>query len=409
MGLLSLFSRRKDNAPVESKMTSAELLHELYGGWESSSGIPITWREAAQISAVIACIRVIGNGIAQVPFVLFQRSGRKNERAVRHSLYPLLHDAPNEYQTSFDFRFTMGMHLVLTNNFYAWVNRIGGRVVEILPLEPGKVATKRNGWNVSYLVTGQDGNQYTLSKEDVWHVKFMPFDGVTGLDAIRLTRNILGLTLATETYGSKFFKNGGRPPGVLSTSATLTDEQRKGLRQDWEAMNAGMQNANRTAVIWGDLRYTSIASNNDQSQFLETRKFQIEEICRALGVQPIKVFYSDKASTYASVEQMNISHVTDTLMPIYANIEQGAAISLLTEQERQSGYYVKLLANGLMRGATRDRAEFYRIMRVIGALTINEIRELEEMDPIEGGDDPFVPLNSNVSATSPTAPEGVRE
>ena len=398
MGIFSFFTRKGTSqvAPLEIKMTSAELLEEVYGGWESTAGIPITWRQAAQLSAVMACVRVIGNGIAQVPFVLFKRDGRQNTRAVENSLYTLIHDAPNDYMTSFDFRFTMGMHLILTNNFFAWVNRVGGRVIEILPLN--NVQVQRDGWGVKYLVTGKDGKQKTLPPDEIWHVRSMAWDGVMGLDAIKLARNVFGLTLATETYGANFFKNGGRPPGVLSTPAILGDEQRKALRQDWEAMNAGMQNANRIAVIWGDLRYSSLASNNDQSQFLETRKFQIEEVCRALGVNPIKIFYSDKNSTYASVEQMNISHVQDTLMPIYANVEQSAAMSLLTEQERRDGYYVKLLANGLMRGTTRDRAEYYKAMRVIGTMTINEIRELEENNPLEGGDDPFVPLNSNVSA-----------
>lgn len=384
-------------------MTSADLLAEIYGGWESTAGIPITWREAAKISAVMACVRVIGNGVAQVPFVLFKRDGRTNRRATENSLYSLLHDAPNEYQTSFDFRFMLGMHLMLTNNFFAWINRVNGKVVEILPLEPDKISIERDGWDVLYRVTGKSGRQYTLTPKDVWHVRTMAFDGVMGLDAVKLARDVFGLTLATENYGAKFFKNGGRPAGVLSTPAVLNDAQRQGLRADWEAMNAGMQNANRTAVVWGDLRYTGLAANNDQSQFLETRKFQIEEICRALGVNPIKVFYSDKNSTYASVEQMNISHVTDTLTPLYANIEQSAAMSLLTEEERRVGYYAKLIANGLMRGATRDRAEYYKAMRLIGAMTINEIRELEEMDPVEGGDDPFIPLNSNASA--PKEPE----
>ena len=405
MNFLSLFSRKdKEVKPLEIKMTSAELLDEVYSGWESTAGVPITWRQAISLSAVMACVRVMGNGLAQVPFVLFKSEGRKRTRAYQHPLYELLHDAPNDYQTSFDFRFMLTMHLMLTGNAFVWINRVGDRVVELLPLDPSKVCIQRNGWDVQYMVTGESGKQYTLSRQDVWHIKEMSFDGVVGLDSVKLARDILGLSSATENYGAKFFKNGGRPTGILSTAVNMSTEQRSEMRDYWELMNSGMQNANKTAVTWGDWKYTPIGTPNDQSQFLETRKFQIEEICRALGVNPIMVFYSDKNSTYASVEQMFLAHVVHSLSPLYTNFEQSAAVSLLSQKERAEGYYVQLVANGLMRGAAKDRAEYYKTMRIAGLMTINEIRELEELNPMEGGDDLFTPLNSNVSGR--TSAEG---
>lgn len=410
MGLFSWMTGKGKASPVpEAKTTAAQLLDEIYGGWESSTGVPVTWRQALQISTVLACIRTIANGVSQVPFVLFKNDGRMNRRAVEHPLYSLLHDAPNDFQSSFDFRFTLALHLTLTNNALVWINRIGDRIIELLPIEPGKWCMVKDGWDAQYLVTGKSGRQYTLTRADVWHIRSMSFDGLEGIDAVRLARDVLGLTAGVEHYGAKFFKGGGKPQGILSTAATLDAEQRKGLRQDWEVMNAGMQNQNRIAVLWGDLKYIPVGAANDQNQFLETRKLQIEEICRAFGVQPLMVYYSDKNSTYASVEQMFIMHVTHTLNPLYANIEQGAVMALLTEQERLAGYYIKLISNGLLRGATKDRAEFYRIMRTIGAITINEIREFEELNPVEGGDDPFAPLNSNVSPTAKAGSEAGNE
>lgn len=393
-GLINLMSPR---ATEEKAVTSHDLLEEIYGGWESETGLTITWRQAIQISAVLACIRVLANGVSQVPFTLYRKDGRFKERATKHPLYDLVHTAPNEHMTSFDFRFMLMLHMALTGNAFAYINRVRGEVVELLPFTPANVMIKRNGWDVHYIVNGEEGRQYTVSSRDMWHLRYMPWDGISGLDTVKLARDVLGLTKAAEIYGSKFYKNGGRPSGVLSTPAVLNEENRKGLRADWEAMNAGLQNAGRTAVIWGDLKYTPLTGTNDQNQFLETRRFQIEEVCRILGVFPLMVYYSDKASTYASAEQMFTQHVTHTLDPLYVNIEQSAALKLLTKEERQDGYYFKLISNGLMRGVAKDRGEFYKSMRTVGAMTINEVRDLEEMNPIEGGDDPFVPLNSNVS------------
>ena len=397
---MGIFSYLRDMTLGRKSMSSHDLLEEIYGGIESDSGLKVSWREAIQASAVFACLRVLSNGVAQVPFILFQKNGRNKDRATGHPLYDLVHLAPNEHMTSFDFRFMLILHLALTGNAFAFINRVRGEIVELLPFLPGSVTVHRNGWTVSYKITTPEGRQYEVPSGDMWHLRYMPWDGVSGLDPVKVARNVLGLTMAAETYGSKFFRQGGRPQGVLSTPATLSDDQRKGLRQDWEAMNAGLQNANRIAVLWADLKYTPLSGTNDQNQFLETRRFQIEEVCRFMGVNPLMVYYSDKTSTYASAEQMFSQHVTHTLDPLYVNIEQSAALKLLTKEERRQGYYFKLISNGLMRGVAKDRGEFYKSMRITGGMTINEIRDLEDLNPVEGGDNPFVPLNSNVSAAT---------
>lgn len=388
--------RKKKSADVVNITTSKDLDEFLqFGGAESAAGLRITRQAALELSVVLQCVRVLCNGVAQVPFRLYKRNGRNNEAATSHPLYELIGHEPNEWQTSFDFRSMVMMHLTLTGNAYIWINRVRGEIVELLPYPPGNVSIDKtdDGFPANYIITTTKGRQITVPADDIWHISHLPWDYSGGLEAIKVARQVLGLAKATETYGSKLFKNGGRPSGILSTPAVLSAEQRKGLREDWENLNAGLQNSNKTAIIWGDLKYIPLSANNDESQFLETRKFQIEEICRAFGVSPIKVFYSDKNSTYASVEQMNISHVADTLMPIYTNFEQSGRKKLLTKEEKRNGYYFKLEAKGLLRGTIKDRGDFYTKMFNVGSMSPNDIRELEDLNPYEGGDNYFVPLN----------------
>ena len=371
---------------------SHDLLEVILAGSEAASGITVNNRMALELAAVLQCVRVLCNGVSQVPFRLLKRGEIPAED---HPLHELLSNEPNEWQTSFDFRTMVVMHLALTGNAYVWINRHEGEVLELLPYPPGTVNIQQevNGFAMRYFITTTQGRQIEIPPADMWHLKHLPWDYYGGLPIVRAARDVLGLSKATEVFGAKLFRNGGRPAGLLSTPAVLDEKQRADLRKTWSEMNEGLQNANRTAIIWADLKYTPLTANNDQSQFLETRKFQIEEICRVMGVNPIKVFYSDKNSTYASVEQMNIAHVTDDLMPIFRNIEQSGRQKLLTEEEKAAGYYLKLEAKGLMRGAVKERGEFYKTMFNSGALSPNDIRKLEDMPPREGGDEYFVPMN----------------
>ena len=387
------FRKQKPQTAPAVIDSSDRLLEELlFAGTETASGVTINKRTALEVATVLQCVRVLCNGVAQVPFRLL-RSGEVP--AEDHPLHELLSEEPNEWQTSFDFRTMLVMHLSLTGNAFVWINRHNDEILELLPYPPGTVNIQQevNGFAMRYFITTANGKQVEVPPRDMWHLKHLPWDYYGGLNIVRTARDVLGLSKATETYGSKLFKNGGRPAGILSTPAVLDEKQREALRQSWAKMNEGLQNANRTAVLWADLKYTPLTSNNDQAQFLETRKFQIEEICRVMGVNPVKVFYSDKNSTYASVEQMNIAHVTNDLMPIYRNIEQSGRRMLLSKAEKAEGYYLKLEAKALMRGAVKERGEFYKTMFNAGALSPNDIRKLEDMPPREGGDEYFVPLN----------------
>ncbi len=403
MGWLSRLFRREGKGV---RMTSYDLLAEVLGGVLAKSGVHVTAATAIQCTAVLACARVIANGLAQVPFKLYRADGRSRLEASAHPLFSLVAHGPNEYQTSFEFRHMLGLHLSLTGNAFVWLNRVGDRIVEMLPYQPGSVTVTRNGWELTYDLSTKDGKRVRVPAADMWHLRWLSWDGVCGLDGVRQAREAIGLALATEEHGARLFKNGARMSGLLTTEINLTQEQRKELREAWQSAHGGNENAFKTAILGGGMKWFPLVSPNDQAQFLETRRHQVEEVCRAFGVLPIMVGHYDKASTYASAEQMFLQHGVHTLGPWYACIEQSGTQKLLTAEERAKGYYLRFNANGLMRGAARDRAEFYTRLYGVGALSPNDIRELEDMNPYEGGDEYRVPLNMVEPGSAPERTEG---
>jgi HK97 family phage portal protein len=220
------------------------------------------------------------------------------------------------------------------------------------------------------------------------------------LDGVKLAREVISLSLAMEEHGGRMFSNGARPGGILSTPAKLSPDQRNDLKAVWAEMQEGSENAFKSAILHGGLTWTPLAQTGVDSQHLEQRRFQVEETCRAFGVYPVKVGHSDKAATYASVQDTSIQHVVDTLGPWYKNIEDSAAVSLLSDKERAEGYYFKHTVQGLMRGASKDRAEYYS--KALGSggspawMTQDEIRALEELNPM-GGSAAVLPIPTNVN------------
>lgn len=400
MNFLSWFRERKS---TPRPLTIEDLLADGFYTGSAKSGVAVTWKTALQAATALACARVIAEGLAQVPLKLFESQNQVRTPATGHPLYSLLHDSPNEWQTSFEFIEQIALHLVLCGNAFVFVNRPLGRVAELLPYEPQQVIVKREGYALSYDITIENGQRLNVPASDMWHLRGPSWNGWMGLESVRLARETIGLALATEEHGARLFANGATVGGILSTEQTLNEEQRQALRKSWEARHTGGGNAFKTAVLWGGMKFTPMTAPNDQAQFLETRKFQVEEICRAFRVLPIMVGYSDKTATYASAEQMFLAHVVHTLGPWCRRIEASIAHNLLTEKERQQGYYAKFMLNGLLRGAAKDRAEFYARLYGIGALNPNEIRELEDMNPYDGGEHYRVPLNM----TDPTSPAGL--
>ena len=396
------FRKKPKNAEKSANSGYSGLEILLDGCPESHAGIAVTERTALECSTVLACVRVLANGVSQVPMHLYRRRGDARSVASGDARDDLLYMAPNEWQSAFEFWQTVMMHLTLTGNAFVFLNRRpDGRLLELLPFPPGSVSIRRDGWDVWYGVTTQDKRWITVSRQDMWHIRWMAWDGVAGLDAVAMARDAIGLSLALDRHGATSFKNGSRLSGILTVAQPLKEEQRKKLRESWTETFGGSSESGKVAVLGADMKWQQLSANNDASQYDESRRYQVEEICRAFGVDPVMVGYSDKAATFASVEQKSIQHVVHTLGPWYACIEKSAARWLLTEKERRMGYYFKFNVNALLRGAVADRASFYTQLYNVGALSPNEIRELEDLNPYEGGGEHRVPLNMAPAGQEP--------
>jgi len=394
-------------------LTPEDVLREFLRGAESATGIPVNHTTALQASTALACARVIAEGLAQVPLKLLRKLPEGgSEAAVDRPGYDVVHSKPNSYQSSYDWREQAGLHLVFAGNHYAFINRTQFGIQEILPYEPSSVSVTKVNHELRYEVLLADGRWMKVPAADMLHLKGPSWNGFEGLDGVKLAREAIGLGMATEKHGAKLFANGATPGGVLSSDqVTMTREQKDLLRESWESTHGGANNAYKTAVLWGGMKWDSTAQHNDQAQFLQTRAFQVEEVCRAFRVMPIMVGHADKAATYASAEQMFLAHVVHTMGPWYSRLEQAYDTQLLTDKERTvEGLYFNHVVSGLMRGSHKDRADYYSKMYTIGALSPNEIRAREEMNPYDGGDEYRVPMNAETPGTGePDQPDEASE
>lgn len=395
-------------------ISRSDLLLDLLGSASAKSGVAVTWETALQAASALACARVIAEGVAQVPLKVYRRrTDGGADIATDHPLYTTLHDSPAPGITSYEWRETTGIHLALTNRSYSLIRRQsplfsrGSPTIELQPLQPQQVRPTRHAdWSITYDVTFDDGTTRTYQPSDILHFKGPSWTSIDGLDGIRLAREAIGLALATEEHGARQFSNGAILGGILSTDAVLSADQSAQLRASWEASQLGLKNAYRTAVLWGGLKWTPRAQQNDQAQWIEVRRFQVAEVCRFFRVLPIMIGEADRTATYASSEQMFLAHVVHTMGPWFSRIEQRLNLQLLTESERSDGYFCKFSVAGLLRGSHKDRAEFYRTLYGIGAFSPNEIRAYEDLNPYDGGDKYRVPMNmEDPSSEDQTGPE----
>ncbi len=361
----------------------------------SSSGKAVTERSAMQMTAVYSCVRILAEAIAGLPLHLYKytENGGK-EKAIDHPLYLLLHDEPNPEMSSFVFRETLMTHLLLWGNAYAQIIRNGkGEVVALYPLMPNKMSVDRDEKGhlyYSYNRTEDEaptmkGSTVILRPEDVLHVPGLGFDGLVGYSPIAMAKNAIGLAIATEEYGAKWFANGAAPSGVLEHPGTIKDPSR--VREAWQSQFGGSSNSGKIAVLEEGMKYTPITISPEQAQFLETRKFQINEIARIFRVPPHMVGDLEKSS-FSNIEQQSLEFVKYTLDPWVVRWEQSIMRRLLSPEEKRS-YYVKFNLEGLLRGDYQSRMNGYAIGRQNGWMSANDIRELENLDRIpaeEGGD-----------------------
>lgn len=397
MGILDWWQRKSG-----AVYTSADLLNELLGQASSSTGIRVTAETSLQASVAFACYVRIAEGMSSIPFRVMRTSGRNREKAIDHPTYGLFEWRPNAMQTTVDFFDTMGLHLAATGNAYCWLSRaVGGTVQEIMPLPPRSVRTEHSmASGMRYWYTAS-GVEIEIPAADMWHIRGPSWDATKGLAGVELAREAIGLAMAGEMHGSATFSNGARVSGLLTTDQPLAKEVRDSMRESWQKQYAGSGNAGKVALLSHGMKFIQMASTNADAQFLENRRFQIEEVCRFFGVLPIMVGYSDKAATYASAQAMFDAHVRYTMLPRYRRVEKSAEVALLSERERLDGLYFKFFPNALLRGNPTDRAAMYTALYNVGALSPNEIRDLEDMNPYDGGDEHRVPLNMAAPGQTP--------
>lgn len=395
-------------AERKSEMTSLDLFREIFGGRVSVAGKEVNAKTALQVSTVVGCVRAIGEGIAQVPLKLVQESaGGKKRKATEHPLYNVLATRPNPWQTSFEFRETLAWHVVLCGNSFSFKNVVGGTVRELIPFEPGQVrVTRTDDRRLAYEVTLENGKTQVFPAEAIWHVRGPSWNTWMGLEAVQLAREAIGLAMATEEQHARMHKNGVRASGVYSVDGTLTPKQFEDLRNWIEKEMGGIENAGRPMVLDRAAKWLNTSMTGIDAQHLETRKHQIEEICRFFRVMPIMVGYSDKATTYASSEQMFIAHLIHTLAPWYQRLEQSIDANLLTEKERQAGYYSQFVEEGLLRGSTKDTKDVLLGYVNGGLMKPNEARAKLDMDPDEDPASDRLRIPANIVGTVPDSKEG---
>ena len=391
---------RSEAKDVAFGSTAMAALLSALGGGPTKSGATVNAQTALQVSAVLACVRVIAEGVAQVPLKVYRKSGKSRDVAETHLLHDLLHAKPNAFMSSYELRETMGMHAGLTGNAFAFQNRIGSdrRPVELLPIEPGRVKVKRAAdWTMSYEVKGDSGDTKIFPAEAIWHWRGPSWDSVVGMEIVRLAREAIGLAMATEESQAQLHQRGLRPSGLYSVDGALSKQQYEDLRGWLEKEYSGASNAGRIMLLDRSAKFQQLTQSGIDAQHLETRRHQVIEICAAMRVQPIMIgFSADKAPTFASAEQMFLAHVVHTLGPWYTRIEQSAAVQLLSDEDRAAGYYVKHVVAGLLRGALKDTSEYLSKLVLNGIMTRNEARELLELNPLDGLDEPLTPANMTV-------------
>ena len=394
----SRFGRARDK-PTNAVSTAPSF---LFG--PSGAGKSVSVQSAIQVSAVYACVRVIAETIASLPLHVYKVTDTGSEKATQHSLYRLLHDEPNREMTSFILREAMLTHLLLWGNSYSQIIRTGRNQIDSLyPLLPDRMEVDRDSnCKLTYTYSTSEGRIYRLAAEEVLHIPGLGFDGVVGYSPIALEKNAIGLGLAAEEYGSKFFSNGARPSGILTHPNTVKNP--KVLRESWNAAYGGSSNSGRVAILEEGMKFETISMPNNEAQFLETRKFQVSEICRIFRVPPHLVGDLEHA-TFSNIEHQSISFAVHTIRPWLVRIEQAINRSLFSEREK-GHFYAQFNIDGLMRGAYKERMEGYAIARQNGWMSANDIRELENMNPIpdsEGGNTYLV--NGNMSEISRTQKE----
>jgi HK97 family phage portal protein len=368
----------------------ASLIDGVGGG--TVAGLAVTDKTALQVSTVLACVKVIADGCATPDLhVKREKSDGRSEKAINIPEYRLLSRRPNEWQTSFEWRRLMTMHAALTGvGLSIKVRGDNRRVQELIPVKPGQWDMRKvSRYEVRYRCWDEFGLIGEFTPDDVFILNNLQWDFVGSMNAVTLARSAIGLAMATERSQAAMHENGLRPSGVYSVEGTLNAEQHERLTE-WIRRKGGIDKTGTPLVLDRAAKWLSTAMSGVDAQHVETRRLQIEEICRGYGVFPIMVGHSDKTSTFASSEAFFAAHLIHTLAPWHKAWRDRLDETLL---DGAGPLFVEFDTRYMVAGSMKDRAQWARTMAEMGIYTRNEIRDEEGKDPLPGLDEPLTPLN----------------
>lgn len=407
---LSLRESRFETAPPQSiSQNPSEPLLSALAGSPVAAGTRVSEATAEGIPAVFACVAFLAETVGQTPLKLMRRTERGRVADQAHPLYALLHDLPNPEMTAYDFRSTMMRWLTLWGNAYAEIVRDSqGRITSLWPLRSDRMTIGRDKLNrLAYRYDAPDGKTITYTfdagRPPILHLRIHSLDGINGRSPIRVLRESLGLTLAASEYGARFFGGDGSLRGVLQTSGTLTSAAKQNLRESWTALYGGVQGKHRIAILEQDLKYQAIGVPPEDAQFLQTRKFQLQEAARAYRV-PLHLIGDLERSTNNNIEHQGIEVVKFTLMPYFVSWEQSIKRDLLTAKSFNTHDAV-FVVNALVRGDMLSRFQAYAIARQWGWMAVNDVLSLEDSQTIANGDRYLEPMNMVEAGSDPIAVE----
>ena len=407
------------NGTSDLQSPSAWLL-SWAGGMRTSAGIAVGPVTAMTLPIYYACLRNISEDVGKLPLHTYRRLARGKERAVDHPAYALLHDAPNSDMSAMTFREVLTHHALAWGNGYAEIVFTPTNEVEALwPIHPSRVQVRRDeDGRLVYDVYGGDltlpggarAGVRRLRQENMLHIKGLGSEGYEGYSVLRLAAESLGMTLAAQTFGAAFFGNGTTIGAILTHPNTLSEKAVQRLRESWQTIYGGPSQAMKMAILEEGMKYERLGIPPEEAQFLETRVFQVEEICRWFRMPKSKI-QDLTDSTYSNMEQQNLEYVPDTLMPWLVRFEQEFKRKIFADEPE---YFAEHAVQGLLRGDQAARASFYKDLFGVGAISPNDIRELENMNSIGAqGDAYFVAANnfqplemvvSSAPADEPEAP-----
>lgn len=393
---MGIFNKILNSGDYSTLSRPKDWFRQMFSGYRTNAGVSINEDNAMNITAVYAAQKVIFETIASLPLIVYKRDGDFKERATDHYLYPILHDQPNDEMTAFTFRELLQHHLLTWGNAFSEIEYDkAGRVRALWPLDPSQTVVERNQktQKLEYYTITPDGITYKLPRERVFHIPGLG-DGIVGKSPIRMHREALGLAKATEEFGARFFGDGANPSGIIEYPGKLDDEAYERFKKDVREAHSGLSKSHRLMILEEGLKFHQTTIPPEDAQFLETRKFQLNEIARIYRVPPHMIGDLERA-TFSNIEHQSIEFVVHTIRPWLVRWEQAIKMQLIPEKARKT-FFAEFLIDGLLRGDIKSRYEAYATARQNGWLNADEIRRMENMNPLPDGQGQIYLVNGSM-------------